>query len=216
MADSILTRWDISLKELTAAVDSNPSLRGMLFGYVAETVLLKTWFSDKRITFSIKYDDHDRKKKGDRVLTYRGYSFIVESKSLQTNSIVRGRGVWRGNAQCDASDRRKITLPDGSQLNTTCLLTGDFDLLAVNCFAFENEWRFVFAKNDELPRSRFRGYTDAQRRYLLASLMPVTWPPQPPFYDEPFRLLDEIIEDRKRKGIKPMVVTGADQIELSY
>jgi hypothetical protein len=45
--DTILSRWGISAKELTEAVDANPSLRGMLFGYVAEHHLRKIWFTDR-------------------------------------------------------------------------------------------------------------------------------------------------------------------------
>jgi len=79
---TILERWQITAEELTEIVDANPSMRGNMFGYVAEMKLRKMWFSSERITESVKYDDHDRKKKGDLVVTYKGYSFIIESKSL--------------------------------------------------------------------------------------------------------------------------------------
>lgn len=213
---TILDRWSITPEELTELVDNNPSMRGVMLGYVAEMKLRKMWFSTERITHAVKYDDHDRKKKGDLVITYRGHSFIVESKSLQTNSIKREGDKFTGVAQCDASDRRVIELPDGSSVNTTCLLVGEFDLLAVNLFAFENEWRFVFAKNENLPRSRFRNYTPEQREHLLASLVPVSWPPEPPMYAEPFRLLDEIIEERQRgETVKPAIIEGDDEFTLT-
>ncbi len=208
---TILEHWQITAEELTEIVDANPSMRGNMFGYVAEMKLRKMWFSSEHITQSVKYDDHDRKKKGDLVITYRGHSFIIESKSLQTNSIKQAEDKFTGTAQCDASDRRIIALPDGSSVNTTCLLVGEFDLLAINIFAFTNEWRFLFAKNSELPRSKFRKYTDFQREHLLASLVPVIYPPEPPLYDEPFALLDEIIEEREREGVsKPIVIDNND------
>jgi hypothetical protein len=189
----ILKRWDITVEELTAAIDGNPSLRGMLHGYVAEHHLRKMWFSNHEgVTHILKQDDHERKKKGDLVVTYKSRLFKVECKSLQTNSIRRDGDVLRGKAQCDASDRRKVTFADDSTLETTCLLIGEFDLLAVNLFAFEEKWRFIFAKNVDLPRSRFARYTELQRQQLLASLIPVSWPPEPPFRDEPFSLFDEI------------------------
>jgi len=192
---TILKRWDITAEELTAAIDANPSLRGMLLGYVAEFHLLKIWFQGRRnVSHFIKYDDHDRKKKGDLVVTYKKHPFKIECKSLQTNSIQRVENIFVGKAQCDASDRRTVTFADGSTLETTCLLAGEFDLLAVNLFAFENKWRFTFAKNSDLPRSTYRQYTEEQRSQLLASLVPVSWPPQPPFRDEPFKLLGEIIK----------------------
>lgn len=195
----ILERWDITIEELTELIDNNPSLRGVVIGYIAEMKLRKLWFST---TKPLKYNNHDRTRKGDLLITYKGQNFIIESKSLQTSSIIkqetREGTQWIGKAQCDASDRRIITLPDGSTINTTCLLAGEFDLLAVNIFAFENIWRFVFAKNSELPRSTYRRYTPEQRKHLLASLVTVTWPPRPPFYTEPFQLLDEVTEERKR------------------
>lgn len=184
---NILERWQITAEELTELIDANPSMRGNMFGYVAEMKLRKIWFSGERVTQAVKYDDHDRKKKGDLVITYRNHSFIIESKSLQTNSIRKVEGKYVGRAQCDASDRRVINLPDGSEVNTTCLLVGEFDLLAINIFAFEDEWRFLFAKNSDLPHSSYRGYTQTQRQYLLASLVPVVYPPEPPLYDEPFK-----------------------------
>src|SRR5260370_3809984 len=94
---NILRRWDITVDELTDAIDGNPSLRGMLFGYVAEHHLRKLWFIGRpHVTHYIKYDDHDRKKKGDLVVTYKGQPLKVESKSLQTNSIQRVGKVLTG------------------------------------------------------------------------------------------------------------------------
>lgn len=192
--ETILSHWDITAEELTAAIDANPSLRGMLFGYVAEHHLRKMWFVGKpEVTAVRKDDDHDRKKKGDLVVTYKGRSFKVECKSLQTASVQKSGGTFWGRAQCDASDRRLVKFADGSSLETTCLLPGEFDILAVNVFAFEEKWRFAFAKNSDLPRSTFKKYTPAQRAALLASLVTVSWPPQPPFRDEPFTLMDELL-----------------------
>lgn len=88
-----------------------------------------------------------------------------------------------------------LNLPDGSALNTTLLLRGEFDILAVNCFAFESRWRFVFARNSDLPSSNYRLYSEKQRRFLIASLIPVSWPPEPPFYANLKDLLDEMINN---------------------
>lgn len=193
---NILKRWAISPKELTLLVDDNPSLRGMLFGYVAELKLTQLLAADPRITESVKHDDHDRKKKGDRVVTYRGQIFIIESKSLQTATVHRQADRWIGKAQVDASDRRTVTLKDGSTLQTTLLLVGEFDVLAVNCFEFGQEWRWLFCKNSDLPRSSWHGCTKAQQRQLLASLVEVTWPAEPPFRANIFKVLDELITAR--------------------
>jgi len=131
MADSILKRWDTTVEELTQVVDQNPSLRGMILGYLAELKLEKLWLRHEEISDVSKHDDHDRKKKGDRVVIYKGKEFIFESKSLQTNTIRRTEEGWVGKAQVDASDRREVLLPDGTGVNTTCLLRNEFHILAV-------------------------------------------------------------------------------------
>jgi hypothetical protein len=199
MGESILKIWDISETELTEIVRSNPSLRGMMLGYVAEKKFHDLFLQHPGITEISKADDHDRSKKGDLRFLYKKSELVVEVKSLQTNSIRRkSSGEWFGKAQVDASDRRIVRLPNGGSVNTTCLLVGEFDLLAVNIFAFEEKWRFVFAKNAELPRTTWKGYKPRQRKHLLATLVDVTWPPKPPFYADPFPLLDDLARERLR------------------
>ncbi len=147
-----------------------------------------------------KSDDHDRTKKGDRHILYKGVDVVIEVKSLQTNIVKKLEdGTWSGKAQVDASDKRPVRLPTGKVLNTTCLLVSEFDVLAVNLFAFEEKWCFAFAKNNDLPRSRWKGYSPQQRKYLLATLVDVTWPPKPPFYEDPFPLLEDVVRERIRK-----------------
>lgn len=109
--------------------------------------------------------------------------------------VTKDGDIWRGRAQVDASDRRTVILADGSTLETTLLTVGDFDVLAVNCFAFGQEWNFVFAKNEDLPRSRYRNYTDEVRRQLIASLVSVSWPPEPPFTGNLITVLDDLVSN---------------------
>lgn len=193
---SLFERWDITLADLTRLVDTNPSLRGMLLGYVAEHKFEELVEAYPGITEHRKHDDHNRKRKSDRVMTYKGEEFSVEVKSLQTNSIKNVDGVWTGKAQVDGSDRRIVEFPDGSQLNTTLLLRGDFDILAINCFAFDERWRFAFIRNEDLPPSTYRKYSAQQQASLIASLVRVTWPPQAPFVSDPFLLVEELYQER--------------------
>ncbi len=196
MPETILDRWDMTPEELTKLVEDNPSLRGMILGYLAELKLEKLWLSGDSVSEVIKHDDHNKKKKGDRVIRYKGQEFIFESKSLQSAMIEKTQEGWKGKAQVDASDRREVVLPDNSRVTTTCLLKGEFDILAVNVFAFGEKWRFVFAKNSDLPTSSYRKYSPYQRQHLLATLVTVHWPPRPPFRDEPFTLMNEIVQKR--------------------
>ncbi|HRQ39311.1 MAG TPA: restriction endonuclease [Chloroflexota bacterium] len=192
---TILSDWEITPEQLTELLKENPSLRGMLLGYVAELKLKELVTSLPGVSYTMKFDDHDRKKKGDLYIIYQGKAFDLESKSLQSNMIKwdEQKKRWMGKAQVDASDRRTISLPDGSTLTTTLLLRGEFDILAVNCYAFEQRWRFVFARNSDLPSSTYASYTEYQQKFLVASLIPVTWPPEPPFYANLNGLLDDMI-----------------------
>jgi hypothetical protein len=191
---SILDVWEITEAELTELVNSNPSLRGMLLGYVAEYKFQSLVLNNPLITSSYKDDDHSRSKKGDRRIIYKGKEFIIEVKSLQTRMVKSfPNDRWEGKTNVDGSDRRIVHFPDGTELNTTLLLRGQFDILAVNCFAFGNKWRFIFCKNQDLPTSNFSKYTETQRNELIASLITVTLPPTPPFTDNLFTLLREML-----------------------
>lgn len=199
MAQDFLTTLGLTPQELTEVIQNNPSLRGFLSGYISEYKLRKFFMSDDRISNVRKYDDHDRSKKSDLVFTYKGVDISVEVKSLQTNSIRKNGNVFTGKTQVDASDKRPVKLPNGKTVSTTCLLVGEFNLLAVNLYSFNNKWDFIFAKNTDLPRSTFKGYTPSQRKYLLATSIGVSWPSELPFRNDPFPLLDELVKEKKAK-----------------
>lgn len=199
----ILDRWELSHDEFTAIVDSNPSLRGVTLGYIAEWKFHNMFLDHPDVSEAKKDDDHNRKRKGDRRFKYKGHEFIVEVKSLQTNLVKHlPDGTKSGRSQVDASDRRKVEFKDGSTLETTCLLRGEFDVLAVNCYAFNGKWEFAFALNRDLPQNTFKKYNEAQRAALLPSLIPVTWPVQEPFVTDPFILLDRLVAE-KEAGVTP-------------
>lgn len=189
--DSMLDRWEVSESELTGLLRENPSMRGVVLGYVAE-MKFRQMYADKEGIDNVKDDDHDRKRKGDRRLTYKGVDLLVEVKSLQTNTVKQDKktGEWSGKTQVDGSDRREIIFDDGTVLNTTLLKRGEFDILAVNCFAFGDKWRFAFALNQDLAPSTWSGYTEEQRNQLIASLQKVTWPLRSPFTDD----FDDVLE----------------------
>jgi hypothetical protein len=166
----------------------------MVFGYVAEIKLRELLEANSQVELIIKVDDHDRKRKGDLRIRYKGREFRLESKSLQTDSVKQlPDGTWTGKTQVDGSDRRMVRFEDGSSLETTLLLPGEFDVLAVNCFAFEDAWFWLFAKNQDLPRSNFAKYTPAQRQGLLASLVTVQKTATGIFTPDVFALLDTMI-----------------------
>ncbi|MGA2768411.1 MAG: restriction endonuclease [Candidatus Bathyarchaeia archaeon] len=195
MKTDLLKYWSLTADELSEIISASPSLRGMMAGYVAEHKLKDFLMESGKVVGNIgKYDDHDREKRGDLFIVYKGKKVGIEVKSLQTNSIKETDGKFKARFQCDASDRREVELPNGNKIETTCLVAGEFDLLAVNLFAFHEKWEFAFAKNLDLPRTAHSKYTPEQRKYLLATLMEITWPLQPPFQSDPFPLPNEIAQ----------------------
>jgi len=246
---SILREWDIDEEYFTAVVKDNPSLRGMILGYIAERKLKDLFVSSGKTENHKKEDDHDRNKKGDLTLDYKGEEIVIEVKSLQTNSIQiqKANGDWipliikekagrkpspglkkdgspklgqiiykyvpnpeylsltneyKKNAsyvgafQCDASDRREITLDNGEKVNTTLLKIGEFDVIAAGIFSFRNKWEFGFALNEDLPRSDKYGENSS---HLIASLVNITYPLEKPFENDPFIIFDRVIEKRRTK-----------------
>lgn len=230
---SILAEWGISEKYLSDVVNDNPSVKGMIVGYIAERKLRDLLGSDSRVSGLRKDDDHDRTKKGDVAFTYKGHEFKVESKALQTTKMfvydehardwiknivrragkntenpayhtVRSRDVdgskYRGEVQCDASDKRQVTLPNGLSVSTTSLVVGEFDILAAGLFAFRGQWDFAFCLNSDLPRTSSPKYPEEAHPYLLKTAVPVSWPIERPFVHDPFILLDKLVA-KKGKAI---------------
>ncbi len=207
MTVNITERWGITVEELTAIVDNNPSLRGVMIGYIGEIKLKEFLAKSKLIEGLHKADDHDRKNKNDLALDYKGQRLTIEVKSLQTHTVkkiqLEGTGeVFTGKYQCDASDCREIRLPNGEKVKTTCLQAGEFDIVAVNLFAFRGKWEYVFALNRDLAKSTYKNYTPEQQKYLIATLQGVTLPLKPPYESDIFVLLDKLAEERA-KGVKP-------------
>jgi hypothetical protein len=201
---TVLQWLELSVEELTQIIRENPSLRGMIVGYVAEFQLRKIFAADPRVSQLMKDDDHDRTSKGDLRFIYKEQTFRVEAKSLQTNLVKAAvNGVQICTFQCDASDARPVIFSDKSKVSTTNLLVGEFDMLAVNMFAVANRWTFGFAKNGELPRSTKLQFTELQRSELLATNMKITWPLSGIYNPEPFVVLDALVEERRQQLHQP-------------
>lgn len=193
MSGGFLNRLGITHDQLEEVIVASPSLRGVLVGYLAERKLVETYFGEHS---PVKPDDHDRSDKGDRRITYKGVSIRIEVKSLQTNSVKETAGGYDGRFQCDASDSRTVHLPNGNSVSTVCLLVGGFDLLAINLFEFGQRWHFAFILNNDLPRTTFRNYKVEDRPFLLQTTPRIRYPLIPPFYGEPWALLDRIVQEK--------------------
>jgi len=195
---NFLEEWEITLEELNQIISYSRSLYGQMVGAIGEHKLEKMWLSRPEVADLIRPDPHDRTRKSDFEFTYRGVRITLQVKSLQSNSVRKVGETYHGGFQCDASDRREVVLPNGDRVETTCLVVGGFDLVAVNLFEFGKEWRFGFAPNRDLPRTTSRKYSAEQQRYLLKTIMKISWPLQPPYSAELFPLLDAILRERGR------------------
>lgn len=205
-----LDDWELTYEDVNLITTNNPSMQSFVIGYAAEAKVKTMVFDvDDRVTGIYKPDDHDRAEKGDWVLTYNGERLAVEVKSLQSTSLrpKKRTGLVQPNFQCDASDRRSVVFSDGSSVETTALLVGEFDVMALNLRALTGNWDFVFIKNEDLPRMdanarNLKKYTEFQLDNLIKTTIPITLTSehyaQAPYRDEPFSLFDEILEERRR------------------
>lgn len=83
----LLEDWKVTRAELNEILETRPSARGHLFGFVAEYKLTKLYFNDSRIQSLRRYDDHDRTRPGDFGFIYGGMPVNISVKSLQTGSV---------------------------------------------------------------------------------------------------------------------------------
>jgi hypothetical protein len=154
-----------------------PSVRGMVYGNLAE-VELHEWLSQHVPAEElIRDDDHD-KTKSDLRFPWDGREFSVQSKCMQTNKIQEvAQGCFKAKVQCDGSDKRRIVLPGGDSIETTNYLVGEFDILATALHPFTKSWDFAFRLNSTLPTSRSKRYRDMGiDEYLLMTTVDIEWP----------------------------------------
>ncbi|MGH9600266.1 MAG: hypothetical protein ACRD27_10410, partial [Terracidiphilus sp.] len=180
----------IQTEALVQLIIDNPSLRGMIYGYVAEAAF-SVFLDALGVKKHFKPDDH-KKTKSDRTIDYNGRQYTIQLKSLQTNMIKEVEpGKFSGKVQNDASDRRKIKLPNGKTIETTCYRIGEYDILGVSLQPFTGTWRFSFKKNKDLKRSTSRRYRPAVQRLLLSTLEDISFPLSGDWTEDLLSLLDD-------------------------
>ena len=166
-------RW--ATPELLMEIIKTPSLRGIVYGYVAEYEFRRYLREELRIEDYNRDDDH-KKTKSDLNFTYNHRRYSVQIKCLQTNSIKLANSIFSAIVQNDASDRRRVKLPNGEEIETTCYIAGEYDILVSTVQPFTGSWKFVFKRNKDLSKSKYHRHTEEQRKYLLATQEPITYP----------------------------------------
>lgn len=175
---------------LFRVIRDNPSLRGFIYGYVSEMKFESHYLHHNPLIEKFSKDDDHQKTKSDRTVTYRGRTVSIQVKSVQTNSIKEQQGTFAAKVQNDASDRRKVKLPNGRTIETTCYLVGEYDLLAVSLQPFTGKWEYAFKLNRDLNRTSSHKYRPADRKHLLATLETLTYPLDPTWTTDFRRALD--------------------------
>jgi hypothetical protein len=79
------------------------------------------------------------------------------------------------------------------------VVESDVDVMAINLYRIEDEWRFAFIRLTDLPRSE-GNYPDELREQLSKSLPKLTIPLEEPFTDDLYALMDEILEERRQSS----------------
>jgi hypothetical protein len=188
-------------------LEETPSVRGMVYGSLAE-VQFSRWLVTHGVPLKdqVRDDDH-AKTKSDRTILHNGLRYTIQVKSMQTNSIrADGADGFKAGIQCDGSDRRPVILPNGHRIETTNYVAGEFMVLATPLHAFTGRWDFAFRLNSTLDRTTSAKYTAEDQRYLLKTMVPITWPLQEPWSADLFGLLDgapdlgEVVRPGKRPG----------------
>lgn len=197
--------WNAAKREFNEVFNRNPSLMGMMKGYMAEEKLKTMYLEDyPRVENLFSPDDHDRDLKGDWRFDWDGEEhIIVEVKCLQSNYVEsrktpEGETRWGGKYQCDASDSREIELEHGESVGTTLLEVGEFDILAVGIFEFGGNWEFVFAKNEDLPRTTYHDYPEEVQDRLIKGMHDIEYPlvDDSIYHEEIWPLIEETVADR--------------------
>lgn len=177
---------------LIQILKERPSVRGMVYGFLAE-VQFAHWLHENGIPLDTHVvDDDHAKTKSDRTIPYRDKRYTIQVKSMQTNSIREtGPGSFKASVQCDGSDKREVTLPNGHKVETTNYVAGEFMVLATPLHPFTGSWDFAFRLNSTLDRTTSKKYAEEDRQYLLKTTVRITWPLQGPWTTDLLALLDE-------------------------
>lgn len=168
---------NISKEELVCLIKEHPCVRGMISGYIAEMKFREFITQHSDICYCYKPKDHDRtENKADLVCDYKDQTISIQIKSIQTHSIKWKDNSYKATVQNDASDKRKITLPNNEEILTTNYQIGEYDILAVPLFVFTNEWTFAYKLNKHCRKSTAKKYSESQKKYLLATTETICYP----------------------------------------
>jgi hypothetical protein len=203
--------WKLDPSEFNRIIHKNSNALSAIFGYVAEERLRELFLEDDpRVSNLRSPEDQDSADKGDWAFTWRGEPMKIEVKSLQTHTIERVESTqttlddvenspveWRAGFHLKGTSDQRTVEFEGEKYSTTLMnvVDTDVDVMAVNLYRIEDQWRFAFLKVSDLPRSQ-GNYPEGLRKQLAKSQIKLTIPLQPPFTDDLYGLMDDILRKR--------------------
>jgi hypothetical protein len=141
-----------TMDDIQEMIDENSSLRGYLQGYLAERALKDQILRIPGVSSVIKIPDRDQEK-GDFKVIYKDVPISIEAKSVMTDSVRPDvlSQTWQGSVMVKNTDKREVEVDGIGTITTTKLERGQFDILAICCFAVSGQWDFLFIENRFLP-----------------------------------------------------------------
>lgn len=203
--------WRLDPEEFNRIVHQNSNALSAIYGYVAEERLREMFLEDDPRVENIRSpEDQDSADKGDWAFEWRGEPMKIEVKSLQTHTIEKVDSEqtrlddsdqqaveWKAGFHLKGTSDQRTVRYDGEEYSTTLMNVeeSDVDVMAVNLYRIKDQWRFAFLKVEDLPRSK-GNYPDGLRKQLARSQIRLTVPLREPFTDDPYELMDEVLEER--------------------
>lgn len=156
-----------TMDDIQELIDENSSLRGYLQGYLAERALKAQIIQIPGVESVIKIPDRDQEK-GDFKVVYKGVPITIEAKSVMTDSIRSDvlSQTWQGSVMVKNTDKREVQVDGIGTITTTKLERGQFDILAICCFAVSGEWDFLFIENRFIPAAD-EGYNLLKTKFIV-------------------------------------------------
>lgn len=176
------------MNDLQEMIDENPSLRGYIQGYLAERALKTQLLNIAGVSAVRKIPDM-APEKGDFEVIYKNVPLTIECKSVKTGSVKEDvlTQSWMGTVGVCNTDKREITIEGFGNISTSKLIRGQFDILAISCFAVNGEWSFMFIENRFLPSAE-------EHRDLLKSSFIINPATTPGLTEDISRVLEKALE----------------------
>lgn len=147
--------------------------------------------------------DHCKSEKGDYRFRYKGHwiklptfeDLTVEVKCARKIKPLKTKPIYpfRSAVNISHRDKTKILMPDGTTEETNVIFADEYDILAVDFWHAFGQHVFIFARLIDLPKE-IDGIEI--RSKVIKSNVHVSWPPEHPFTDDFYGLLDQILTEK--------------------